>query len=74
MVPRPAARFDKLEQGIINYLNKKGWGSEFHYPPLVRTAKRYLAAYEKNKDKLERTPADVIREMLEMATRQGIEN
>ncbi len=65
VVPEPAARFDKLEQGIITYLNNNGWDSKFHYPPLVGTARRYLAAYEKNKDKLERRPADVIREMVE---------
>jgi hypothetical protein len=68
LVPKPPARFDRLEQGIINMLNKKGWSSEFHYPPLVQTAKRYMAAYEKNKGKIARSPADAIREMVEGAT------
>jgi hypothetical protein len=64
LVPERPADFDRLDQGIIAYLNKQGWGSEFDYPPLVQTVKRYLAVYGRHEDDLKRSPADAIREML----------
>jgi hypothetical protein len=72
LVPDPPADFDALFDGIIEALNKKGWGSEFRYPPLARTASKYMAAYRRHEDQLKREPADVIREMLEQASRRSL--
>ncbi len=63
-VPRPPADFEGLSQGIIEYLNRNGWGSKFDYPPLKASAQKYLEAYSRHKDQLGREPADVIREMV----------
>jgi hypothetical protein len=69
-LPRVKADFDRLDKGIIARLNKDGWGSEFEYPPLVSAARRYLAAYHEIEGKIDRTPADVIREMVNRAEKE----
>jgi hypothetical protein len=71
LLPKPQANFDRLEQGIIRELNKRKWKGEFDYPPLQRVATGYMRAYERNKDDLKRSPADVIREMVEGASDPG---
>jgi hypothetical protein len=66
--PQPPADFEALFQGIIQELNKRGWGAKFAYPPLVTAVKRYQAAYESNQQSLRRTPADALRDMLDRAS------
>jgi len=63
-LPRPPADFDGLFQGIIEQLNRDGWGSTFAYPPLMRTAERYLTTYEQHREELDRRPSNVLQEML----------
>jgi len=63
-LPRPAADFEAIHQGIIEHLNHNGWASRFSYPPLVEAAQRYIAAYNRDRAQLTREPADLIREML----------
>jgi len=72
LVPDPPADFKALFDGIIESLNAKGWGSEFYYRPLTKTASKYLTAYRRNKDKLHRGPADGIRQMLEKASQRPV--
>jgi hypothetical protein len=67
MLPDKPADFQALHEGIIEYLNKHGWGSEFNYGPLVRVARQYISTYEKHRDELKRTPADAIRDMVRKA-------
>ena len=64
---QPAAGFAALEQGIIDELNRRGWGSTFRYPPLADAAGRYLAAYDRARPTLTREPAAVLRDMLRRA-------
>jgi len=71
-IPDPPADFPGLFQGIIDHLNKNGWGSKFAYPPLVREVRRYQDAYQENRDRLTRTPADAIREMLKVRGKQAM--
>lgn len=63
-LPRPAADFDGISQGIIEYLNRNGWASRFRHPPLANAARRYVAAYRRDRNRLTREPADLIKEML----------
>jgi hypothetical protein len=69
LVPEPPADFDGLFNGIVEQLNKNGWASRFEYPPLVATAKRYITAYNHDKDGLAREPADAIRGLLDAVKR-----
>jgi len=71
-VPRPPADFAAISQGIIEYLNRNGWNSRFEYPPLANAAKRYIAAYEREKERLTRENADGLREMLAAAATQPL--
>jgi hypothetical protein len=64
LLPRRQADFEKLEEGIIRMLNHKGWDSEFRYPPLYQIARQYMAIYNRNEDRLDRSPADAIHDML----------
>jgi hypothetical protein len=66
-VPRPAADFDGLFEGIIRELNERGWDQSFVYPPLETTAHRYLTAIRKPACAMDRTPAGAIRGFLEPA-------
>ncbi len=67
LLPDDPADFQSLHDGIIEHLNKHGWGGTFKYPPLERTAKRYVATYEKYRNALTRTPADAIGERVRRA-------
>lgn len=67
LLPKPAAHFQQLEQGIIEELNKREWQGEFDYPPLKRVADAYMRVYEQNEEKLTRRPADAIREFVQTA-------
>lgn len=64
LLPSRTADFPAISDGIIEMLNRKGWGSEFVYPSLRVQGRRYVDAYTRNEEGLKRTAADAIREML----------
>lgn len=66
-LPGRGADFDAIFNGIIERLNRDGWGKSFVYSPLRTAGRRYVGLYERYAGQFKRSPADAIREMLRKA-------
>lgn len=65
----PLGSAERMRAAMIDALNAHGWKGEFEVPAFAADARRVLALYESNKDRMRRSPADQVRDWMRAAQR-----